>query len=80
MVEVICDICGRTFLAGNRSALYCGPECRRAVKRKRYWEQRPKKKGPEESFRGPKKSLSEVAREARAAGMDYGDYVALHKL
>ena len=62
MVE--CQACGKVFLKTNNNMKYC-PQCRA--------KGNSKKKSVKKSV--PRLTLAQVCREARAAGLSYGQYV-----
>ena len=72
----ICKVCGREFF-GLSTAKTCSPACKKESKRVQEAVRRIKVREEQESS---KKNMSELARlneEARAAGMSYGQYVAM---
>lgn len=72
----VCKVCGREFM-GFSTAKMCSPACKREDARTRDAIKRIKAREQQESS---KKNMSELARlneEARAAGMSYGQYVAM---
>lgn len=71
----ICVRCGKQLLGVGRSAKYC-PECRRitAIEKSRQRE-RLKRERARRPPTGP--DVREVAAKADAAGMSYGQYVAV---
>lgn len=78
----ICPVCGKEFI--DRTRKYCSPKCSKEGYRRRqlkysidrYHEEKENQlretKKPKE-----KSQLERLAREAREAGMTYGQYVAL---
>ena len=66
----ICVRCGVTLYGVGRRAMYC-PECRRIVLNEKARE-RERTKHP-----APSPDVREIAAQADAAGMTYGQYVAV---
>ena len=70
----VCVRCGVTLYGVGRRAMYC-PECRRIVaNEKSRQRERLKRERARHSPTGP--DVREVAAQADAAGMTYGQYVA----
>lgn len=67
-----CIICGKEFEAKGPHANVCGDACRRQRDIEYTKSYRKKRKKAAVAH----KSLEQVAVEARAAGMTYGEYVA----
>lgn len=75
--EMECPICGGTFWQKKKTQMYCSRKCGTIARRRQdeadlaeIQEMRDSKK--------PAKSLSQIAAEARAAGMSYGQYMAMY--
>ena len=71
--EIVCPVCGKSFIFKGGRRKYCSPVCSRTaeLERKRVGgivKVKPKAKAVS--------TLSMVAREASEAGMTYGRYVA----
>jgi len=81
-----CRICTKEFTYNKGFQLTCCPECSEEQKAILYrWKKElakrerakaPKKKKEPKPKKKKIKSLSEVASEARKAGMNYGEYIA----
>ena len=80
----ICVICGKQLRGVGRRTKYC-PDCRAEVnstksrersRRRRAFELEQKARAARPQYTGP--SVREVAAQADAAGMTYGQYVACH--
>lgn len=77
---MVCAICGKEYIAHNRSSMYCSDECRAEGQRKKneYYRLNPDAR----PVRGPRprkkreNPFTEILEAARAAGMSYGQYVA----
>lgn len=89
MDKKYCVVCGNEIdRSNNRHArVTCSDECRKIHEEKlfrsRYEIQKDKwhkKTEKPKRTRSRKKSLADVALEARQAGMSYGKYVALHDI
>lgn len=67
-----CAVCNKLYIATRGNAKYCSAECRREVDyaSKRAYKAEHKKP------RKKKQSITEIAIEARKAGMTYGQHVA----
>lgn len=87
LVEKVCAICGKTFAGRRGKNKYCSAECRKEVDRRRSAERKaihPGKEDEEMSAREAKEArrraslahLGELNREAKAAGLSYGQYMA----
>lgn len=66
---VKCQCCGREVEAKNPKKKYCGPLCAKQMQRKKYaakTHERPKTNA----------AVTEIAKQAQAAGLSYGQYVA----
>lgn len=64
----VCSRCGRKFLPDGRHRTICSEKCKKSG----YKTKMPDKK--------PNTELVQLAVEARAAGMTYGEYVARKNL
>ena len=77
--ECVCTICGAKFI-GIKCSKYCGPECRKEGAR-RLAAVKPRKHSARISTAKPKsQTLAEIAKAARAEGLQYGEYVAKYGL
>ena len=87
LVEKVCAICGKTFAGRRGKNKYCSAECRKEVARRRAEERKAKHPGKEDeemSAREAKEAqrraslahLGKLNREAKAAGLSYGQYMA----
>ena len=80
----ICVVCGKQLLGVGRRTKYC-PDCRaevnRTKSRERYRQrkelERQQRDNARRTYTGP--SVHDMAAQADAAGMTYGQYVARHK-
>ena len=81
----ICVVCGKRLQGVGRRTMYC-PECRAEVirtksrersRRRRAFELEQKARAARPPYTGP--SVHDIAAQADAAGMSYGQYVARHK-
>lgn len=79
---VSCDVCGNLYEAKNRASRYCSQKCRYAVANERAKIKYHKKKAYKNKPTPQKdvKTLEEWNKEARAAGMSYGQYRAMVEL
>ena len=70
-----CPVCGKLFVSESNRRIYCSKTCRDESYRKTVSSDKKNsgKKGRKKKVR----SLSEIATEARNAGMSYGKYVAM---
>lgn len=70
-----CEICGAVITVRSDREKYCSKTCADKAKC------RNNKKPPKEALSNAKPALSiaEIAKLARAAGMTYGQYVAMRK-
>lgn len=85
MTEIrICAVCGKSFEAHRETEVCCSKECKDERRREQIRSYR-RDKAQEKKFEEQKKkkqvsrnknSLTEIAIEARKAGMTYGQYVA----
>lgn len=73
MTKRKCKRCGKSFVPKNNKQTYCNPICRieyhkeMAMAEKEELQEYRKRKG---------KSIKNIAAEAKAAGMTYGQYVS----
>ena len=71
---VECKWCGKEFLPSSYKNVFCSKECvylhKKAVEKSRPKKVKEKKKSNQEL-------IIDVAREAKAHGMSYGQYVAM---
>lgn len=75
--ERVCPICGSTFVLDGNYRKYCSPKCQRQAEREASAEHKRQARKNEAKPKPPEPSpLSMIAREANAAGMTYGRYVA----
>ena len=81
--------CGAEFVAVRSDKLYCCPECRLLVGRKRVAERQREERRQDKEVREkmklrkrkkPKKSIAEMDAEARKEGLSYGLYIAKYGL
>ena len=88
MVEIrICAVCGNPFEAHRENEVCCSTECKQA-RRRQQCRQYDKEDAQKRKFEAEKRkklssgknSLTEIAIEARKAGMTYGQYVAQTRL
>lgn len=71
--EIVCPVCGKSFIFKGGRRKYCSPVCSRTAELER------KRVGSSVKVKTKTKAtspLSMIAREASAAGMTYGSYVA----
>ena len=80
----VCERCGVTYIPASKWQKYC-KECRKAVQRE--WERKYDKKRREvqkklvkEAVQKPVLTITQVVKESRAHGMEYGYYVAWRHL
>lgn len=84
MVEIrICAVCNKPFEARRENEVCCSAECKQARRRQqcRQYDKEDAQKRKLEAEKRKKlssgeNSLTEIAIEARKAGMTYGQYVA----
>lgn len=74
--EIVCPMCGRTFPLDRSNRIYCSTECKRASKRAAEAARVRRMRERAEHKSSVPSPLSAIAREANAAGMTYGRYVA----
>lgn len=67
-----CKGCGKQFYAIQHNTKYCSKACRDAAQKERDAGWPDRKKEPDKL-----PSVAETNRQARAAGMTYGKYVAM---
>ena len=72
---VKCPICGKEFKQIRGNQIVCSSECRK--KRTRQLAKENKKTEKKKRTKTVRKSLIEIEKEAKEAGMSYGKYVAL---
>lgn len=73
-----CLICYQKFESNGPKSKYCGTECaRRAMNESKRAKRREKREAEKAAKRPKMKSLAIINAEARAAGMTYGQYVAI---
>jgi hypothetical protein len=81
--------CGAEFVAIRSDKLYCCPNCRLSVGRKREAErQREERRKDKESLekikprkrKKPKESIAEIDAKARKEGLSYGKYMEKYGL
>lgn len=78
MTEKICKVCGKTFY-GSSATAYCGDECRgigRASTNQLAATRRKIRIGRKKPKENQNAGIADISKEARAAGMSYGQYVA----
>lgn len=71
--EIVCPVCGKSFIFKGGSRKYCSPVCSRTAELERKRVGSGAKVKPKTKEVSP---LSMIAREASEAGMTYGRYVA----
>ena len=71
--EIVCPVCGQSFIFKGGSRKYCSPVCSRTAELERKRVGGGAKVKPKAKAVSP---LSMIAREASEAGMTYGRYVA----
>lgn len=71
--EIVCPVCGQSFIFKGGRRKYCSPVCSRTAELERKRVGSIVKVKPKAKAVSP---LSMVAREAYEAGMTYGRYVA----
>ena len=78
MTERKCKRCGKSFMPKNNKQTYCNPICRIEYNKEKLIEERNEL----QKFRNRKtnNSIRNIAAEAKAAGMTYGQYVAQNGL
>lgn len=74
-----CVVCDKEFGAWNNNQKFCCEACRRK-NAKKYYEVYKNVKVEEKPKKDKGISLDQIDKEAREAGMSYGQYVALHNL
>ena len=71
--EIVCPVCGKSFIFKGGRRKYCSPVCSRTAELERKRVGSRVKVKPKTKAVSP---LSMIAREASEAGMTYGRYVA----
>ena len=71
--EIVCPVCGKSFIFKGGRRKYCSPVCSRTAELERKQVGSSVKVKPKTKAVSP---LSMIAREASEAGMTYGRYVA----
>lgn len=73
--EAECPICGETFWQKKKAQMYCSRKCGNIANRR---QDEADLEAIQEicEAKKPAKSLSQIAAEARAAWMTYGQYMA----
>lgn len=74
-----CVVCDKEFGAWNSNQKFCSEACRRK-NAKKYYEVYKNVKVEEKPKKDKGISLDQIDKEARKAGMTYGQYVAMHNL
>lgn len=81
-----CGICGKPFLKNSNGHKYCSAPCALKAQRaqNREWLRAYKQRLREEHYIAnsiwkPRETIEEVVAKANAAGMTYGQYVALQR-
>lgn len=64
-----CKVCGKEFESRSSRAFYCSTDCSNESSKRGYLKDKTK------GYKQRTKSLSDIATEARKAGMTYGQYV-----
>lgn len=72
MKKKTCSICSKTFYTEYPHQRYCSKECGREA----HNEQKKERREREKNLANSKLSLDDINRQARAAGMSYGKFVA----
>lgn len=72
MKKKTCRVCGKTFYTEYGQKLYCSKECGDIA----HNEQKKERRERDRNLANRKLSLDEINRQARAAGMSYGKFVA----
>lgn len=80
----ICECCGRPYEVSKRNQRqkYCSRACNIKMQNRHLKEKRAnarKRRAEQEQMKSPRKGVSEIAAEARAAGMSYGKYQAMRQ-
>ena len=78
----ICERCGMEYEPTGKNQKYCS-SCKNAAKKEQaclHKKEMNEKKRRRRSRNASTLSVSEVAKEARKHGMEYGDYVAWMRL
>ena len=79
-MKYTCAVCGREFEKIKNRQTICSDECRELRKKEnvtRAWNKRKfKAEIKKRKATSNIKSISEIQKEARKAGMSYGEYVA----
>lgn len=70
-----CPICGKSFKSSYRK--YCSDECSKQGQKVNQFKLHETKRKIQEKNGLRKNALRDTAREAREAGMSYGQYVAI---
>ena len=73
-----CAMCGREYITTAPKSKYCSYECKYAADRVREVEKR-KKRRERMAPRETTKSVAQIDKLAKKAGMTYGEYVAKMK-
>ena len=71
----VCPICGKEFSAYGHK-IYCSKECVNKVQYTPPGERYINRRKREGTFLRDQNAAAQIARDARAAGMSYGQYVA----
>ncbi len=72
-----CKHCGKLFVSANYKQKYCNPVCRIEYNKEKLMD---KRKSCNTNQNEKKESIRHIASEAKAAGMSYGQYVAMNGL
>ena len=79
-IPVACKRCGKKFFPKVVQNVFCSPECRIAAQTERkYWKVSNARRSTKNAAkkRSNQMLISDIAKEARAHGMSYGQYVAM---
>ena len=74
-----CTICGKEYTTTGTRSKACSKECRKILTKSYYsYYKKPydREKKNESTRKAAGQSLQEIASEAKAAGMSYGNYLA----
>lgn len=68
MTNVICPVCGKTYVMSSGAQRYCSPACRKEAQAQR----EAKEKQAKEEKKHPNRSLDEDMADSARQGMSYG--------
>lgn len=75
-----CKYCGQLFIPVTHRQFYCNESCRLERNRERSREQGKSNTIQRRKQKAKKAAIRDIAAEAKAAGMSYGQYVAMKGL